>query len=888
MSNPRIVQVNIEDHMKSAYIDYSMSVIVSRALPDVRDGLKPVHRRVLFGMSELGMSYNKPHKKSARIVGEVMGKYHPHGDASVYDTLVRMAQDWSLRYPLIDGQGNFGSIEGDSAAAMRYTEARLRRISDEILADLEKDTVDFQLNFDDSLEEPTVLPTQLPNLLINGSEGIAVGMATKMLPHNLTEVCNGLVAMVDNPDITITELTQFIKAPDFPTGGTIYGMTGVKEGFETGRGRVVVRGKAEIVTHGGRETIIIREVPYQVNPAVLHQKIEELAIDKKIEGISEIRNESNKEGIRVVIELKRDAAANVILNQLYKMTPLQSSYGINNVVLVNGRPMVLNVKQILEEFIKFRFEVIVRRTKFDLKKAQDRAHILEGLYVALDDLDKIISIIRGSKNADEALAGLTSQTYNLSDATATAIGIYTEGGEESETDKVERTLITTYNLSDVQAKAILEMRLQRLTGLERDKILHEYEELRKTIAHLQAILADEGMRRDIIKKETTDIRDRFGDERRTLIEHADGDISMTDLIESEDMVVTISHLGYIKRTATSEFKAQGRGGRGSRGAKTRNEDYVEHMFIANSHDYLLFFSEKGKCFWMRAYEIPEGTKTSSGRIIQNIFSMPADDKVRSYVKIRDLTDKEFAANNFIVFATKNGQIKKTAVEHFTRPRNGGITAIDIKEDDQLVEAKLTNGNCEILIANRNGRTIRFPEARVRPMLRASSGVAGLEIDEDGTDFVVGMIAVEKGDANTSVMIISENGYGKRTDVEDYRLVNNRGGKGVKTMDLTEKTGKVVAIKAVCDTEDLIVTTKSGITIRMDAASIRVQGRATQGVRIIRLDEGERIADVAVIQDVEVEEPELDGVVDGEVIENGENTENTEGGNDAATSTEIAE
>lgn len=876
MSNSRIVRVNIEDHMKSAYIDYSMSVIVSRALPDVRDGLKPVHRRVLFGMSELGMSYNKPHKKSARIVGEVMGKYHPHGDASVYDTLVRMAQDWSLRYPLIDGQGNFGSIEGDSAAAMRYTEARLRRISDEILADLEKDTVDFQLNFDDSLEEPTVLPTQLPNLLINGAEGIAVGMATRMMPHNLTEVCNGLIAMVDNPDITITELTQFIKAPDFPTGGTIYGMSGVKEGFETGRGRVVVRGKAEIVNHGGRESIIIREVPYQVNPAILHQKIEELAIDKKIEGISEIRNESNKEGIRVVIELKRDAAANVILNQLYKMTPLQTSYGINNVVLVNGRPMVLNVKQILEEFIKFRLEVIVRRTKFDLKKAEDRAHILEGLYVALDDLDKIIDIIRGSKTPDEALQGLTAQTYNLSEATATVVGVYTEGGD----------LLKTYNLSDVQAKAILEMRLQRLTGLERDKILNEYQELQKLIQHLKSILADEGLRREIIKKETTDIRDRFGDERRTEIEHADGDISMTDLIEAEDMVVTISHLGYIKRTATSEYKAQGRGGRGSRGAKTRNQDYVEHMFIANSHDYLLFFSEKGKCYWLRAYEIPEGTKTSAGRVIQNILSMPADDKVRSYVKIKDLTDMEYAKSNFIVFATKNGLIKKTSIEHFTRPRNGGITAIDIREEDQLVEAKLTNGNCEILIANRNGRTIRFPESRVRPMLRASTGVAGLEIDEDGTDYVVGMIAVEKGDAETSVMIISENGYGKRTDVEDYRLVNNRGGRGVKTMDLTDKTGKVVAIKSVKDTEDLIVTTKSGITIRMDVASIRVQGRATQGVRIIRLDEGEEIADVALIEDI-VEE-EVDETIIAEGGDTGTVDENTEGGENEESSSENEE
>ncbi|MBL7818123.1 MAG: DNA gyrase subunit A [Saprospiraceae bacterium] len=871
MSNSRIVQVNIEDHMKSAYIDYSMSVIVSRALPDVRDGLKPVHRRVLFGMSELGMSYNKPHKKSARIVGEVMGKYHPHGDASVYDTLVRMAQDWSLRYPLIDGQGNFGSIEGDSAAAMRYTEARLRRISDEILADIEKDTVDFQLNFDDSLEEPTVLPTQLPNLLINGAEGIAVGMATRMMPHNLTEVCNGLIAMVDNPEITVAELMQYIKAPDFPTGGTIYGISGVREGFETGRGRVVVRGKAEIVNHGGRESIIIKEVPYQINPAVLHQKIEELAVDKKIEGISEIRNESNKEGIRVVIELKRDAAANIILNQLYKMTPLQTSYGINNVVLVNGRPMVLNLKQILEEFVKFRLEVIVRRTKFDLKKAEDRAHILEGLYVALDDLDRIIDIIRAAKTPDEAQQNLTAQTYQLTDATAEVIGLYTEGGD----------LKKIYNLSEVQAKAILEMRLQRLTGLERDKILHEYEELKKHIQNLKAILADEGLRRDIIKKETAEIRDRFGDERRTDIEHADGDISMTDLIEAEDMVVTISHLGYIKRTATSEYRAQGRGGRGSRGAKTRNEDFVEHMFIANSHDYLLFFSEKGKCYWLRAYEIPEGTKTSAGRVIQNILSMPTDDKIKSYVKIKDLTDVEFAQSNYIVFATKNGLVKKTAVEHFTRPRNGGITAIEIREGDELVEAKLTNGNCEVLIANRNGRTIRFPESRVRPMLRASTGVAGLEVDEDGTDFVVGMITVDVDDKETSVLIVSENGYGKRTDVDDYRLVNNRGGRGVKTMDLTEKTGKVVAIKAVKDSEDLIITTKSGITIRMDAAEIRVQGRATQGVRIIRLDDGEEIADVALIEDV-VSEEESE-VIENEVTndsettatdtpENGENTE----------------
>jgi DNA gyrase subunit A len=871
MSNTRIVQVNIEDHMKSAYIDYSMSVIVSRALPDVRDGLKPVHRRVLFGMSELGMSYNKPHKKSARIVGEVLGKYHPHGDTSVYDSLVRMAQEWSLRYPLIDGQGNFGSIEGDGAAAMRYTEARLRRISDEILADIDKNTVDFTLNFDDSLEEPTVLPTKLPNLLINGAEGIAVGMATRMMPHNLSEVIDGTIATIDNPAITTDELMQHIKAPDFPTGGIIYGMTGVKEAFETGRGRVVVRGKAEIVNHGGRESIIIREVPYQVNPAVLHQKIEELAVDKKIEGISEVRNESNKEGIRLVIELKRDTAANVLLNQLYKMTPLQSSYGINNVVLVNGRPMVLNLKQIIEEFIKFRLEVIIRRTQFDLKKAEDRAHILEGLYVALDDLDRIIDLIRAAKTPDEAQASLMAQVFNLSAATAQVVGVMTEGGEN---------LAQSYQFSEIQAKAILEMRLQRLTGLERDKIRHEYEEIKKYIEYLKSVLADEGLRRSIIKTELTEIKDRFGDKRRTEIEHADGDISMEDLIEAEEMMVTISHLGYIKRTSVSEFRLQGRGGRGSRGAKTRNEDYVEHMFIANTHDYLLIFTERGKCHWLRAFEIPEGTKTSAGRVIQNILAMPSDDKVRAYVKIKDLTDMAYAKANYIMFCTTNGLVKKTAIEHFTRPRNGGITAIEIKEGDRLLEAKLTNGNCEILISNRNGRAIRFPETRVRPMLRASEGVAGLEIDEDGTDTVTGMIAIDKDDELTTVMVVSENGYGKRTSVEDYRLVNNRGGRGVKTLDVTAKTGKIVGLKAVRDTDDLIVTTKSGITIRMSASEVRVQGRATQGVRIIRLDEGEEIADVAIIKEVPVELVEDAEIIEGAGIENADTAADTEGGAEA--------
>lgn len=842
MADSRIVQVNIEDHMKAAYIDYSMSVIVSRALPDVRDGLKPVHRRVLYGMNEMGMSYNKAHKKSARIVGDVLGKYHPHGDASVYDTLVRMAQDWSLRYPLIDGQGNFGSIEGDSAAAMRYTEARLRRLSDELLDDIDKDTVDFHLNYDDTIMEPGVLPAKFPNLLVNGAEGIAVGMATKMLPHNLTEVVNGTTALIDNPQLTVLELMEHIKAPDFPTSGIIYGTSGIREAYETGRGRVVVRGKAEIQNHGNKETIVITEMPYQVNPAVLHLKIEELAVDKKIEGISEVRNETNKEGVRLVIELKRDAAANIVLNQLYKLTPLQSSYGINNVVLVKGRPMTLNLKEILEEFIKFRIEVIIRRTKFELRKAEDRAHILEGLLVALDDLDRIIDTIRASKNPDEAQAALTSDSYNLSDNTAQVIGIYTEGG----------VLSKTYMLSDIQAKAILEMRLQRLTGLERDKIKNEYEEIKKHIDYLKSILASEQLQRDIIKAELIEIKDRFGDDRRTEVVHAEGDILMEDLIAAEEMVVTISHLGYIKRTAVSEFKAQNRGGRGSRGSKTRNEDFVEHMFVANSHDYLLFFTERGKCYWLRAYEIPEGTKTSSGRVIQNILSMPSEDKVRAYIKIKDLNDETFLKSHFIIFCTKNGLIKKTAVDAFSRPRNGGIIAIEIRENDQLIEAKLTNGDNEILIANRNGRTIRFDESRVRPMGRAAEGVAGIEIDEDGEDQVVGMICVEKGDPTASVLVISENGYGKRSDVEEYRLVN-RGGRGVTTMSITEKTGKVVAIKRVSDTDDLMITTKDGITIRMAASDIRVMGRATQGVRVIRLEEGEEIADVALIREVANEE-----------------------------------
>ena len=838
MSDSRIVKVNIEDHMKSAYIDYSMSVIVARALPDVRDGLKPVHRRVLYGMSELGVAYNKAHKKSARIVGEVLGKYHPHGDGSVYDTLVRMAQEWSLRYPLIDGQGNFGSMDGDSPAAMRYTEARLRRLTDELLQDINKNTVDFKLNFDDSLEEPTVLPAKLPNLLINGAQGIAVGMATNMLPHNLTEVINSTIALIENSELTVRELTQYVKAPDFPTGGIIYGTEGVREAHETGRGRVVVRGKTEIESRGGREQIIISEIPYQVNKAQLVAKIAELVNEKKIEGISDVADQSDREGIRVVVELKRDANAQVVLNMLFKLTPLQSSYGVNNVALVKGRPMILNLKDIMEEFIEFRLDVIRRRARFDLKKAEERAHILEGLLAATDDMDRIIDFIRASRTVEDAHNALTTNTFNLSQEMATVIGVLTEEG----------ALKMTYQFSDVQAKAILEMRLQRLTGLERGKIKADYEETRRLIDSLNELLASETLQREVIKTELSDIRERFGDERRTQIVHSDGEISMEDLIDPEEVVVTISHLGYVKRTPVSEFRAQNRGGRGARGAKTRDTDYVEHLFISNSHDWLLFFTEKGKCHWLRTYEIPEGTKTSSGRVIQNILQMPADDKVRGYVKLKSISDVEFNKNNFIVFATRNGLVKKTAVEHFSRPRNGGITAIEILEGDQLIEVKLTNGNSEILIANRNGRTIRFPEARVRAMLRASVGVAGLEIDEDGEDCVVSMITVEAGDPSVSVLVVSENGYGKRSNVDGYRLVSNRGGKGVANMDVTEKTGRVVAIKDVKDGDDLMIVTKSGITIRMSVDDIRVQGRATQGSRVIRLDEGEEIADIAIIHD----------------------------------------
>jgi DNA gyrase subunit A len=810
MQDQRIIPINIEEELKTAYIDYSMSVIVSRALPDVRDGLKPVHRRVLFGMQELGLSYNKQYKKSARIVGEVLGKYHPHGDASVYDTMVRMAQEWSLRYPLVDGQGNFGSMDGDSPAAMRYTEARLQRISDEILADIEKDTVDFQLNFDDSLEEPTVMPTRLPNLLVNGASGIAVGMATNMMPHNLTEICNAIEATVNNPAISVEELMEYVIAPDFPTGGIIYGLSGVREGLRTGRGRVVVRSKTEIETDAqGRESIVVTEIPYQVNKAMLISKIAELVNEKKVVGISDVRDESNREGVRVVIEVRRDAAANVILSQLFKLTPLQTSYGINNIALVNGRPRVLNLKDLVEEFIKFRIHVVVRRTEYELRKAEERAHILEGLLIALDHLDEVIALIRASKDAEEARTGL----------------------------------MDTFGLSEIQAKAILAMRLQQLTGLERDKVRAEYDEIMRKIAEYKAILADEGLQRDIVKNETAEIKARYGDARRTAIEVDEGDISIEDLIENEEVVITISHAGYIKRTPITEYRAQGRGGRGAQGVRTRDEDFVEHMFTATNHQTLLLFTSAGRCFWLKVYEIPEGAKTTSGRAIQNLLNIPKEDRIRAFIIVRKLDDEEFINNHFITFCTKKGQIKKTPLVDYSRPRQGGINAITINEGDALIEAKLTNGQNEIILAVRSGRAIRFNESDVRPMGRNAAGVRGITVPENSE--VVGMVCIDPQDKEASVLVVSEKGMGKRSAIDDYR-VQTRGGLGVKTIQLTDKTGSLVAIKSVTDNDDLMITTTAGVTIRTAAAELRVMGRATQGVRIIRLDGSDQIADVTVV------------------------------------------
>lgn len=824
-SGSRIVSINLEDEMKTAYIDYSMSVIVSRALPDVRDGLKPVHRRVLYGMHELGLPFNKAHKKSARIVGEVLGKYHPHGDSSVYDTMVRMAQPWSLRYPLVDGQGNFGSVDGDSPAAMRYTEARMARIADELLADIEKETVDFRLNFDDSLEEPTVLPTRLPNLLVNGASGIAVGMATNMLPHNLSEICDAVVHLVNHADATVSDLMQFVKAPDFPTGGIILGYEGVKEAFETGRGRITVRGKAEIeAADSGRESIVITEIPYQLNKANLVMRIAELVNEKKIEGISDVRDESDRNGMRIVIEVKRDAMASVVLSKLYKFTPLQSYFSVNNVCLVGGKPKTLNLLELLQEFIRFRIEVIIRRTKYELRKAEERAHILEGLLIALDHLDEVIALIRASATPDIAKEGLMS----------------------------------TFQLSEIQAKAILEMRLQRLTGLERDKIKDEYQELIKKIAYYKEVLASESLQRGIICSETTELKEKFGDDRRTEITFAEGDITMEDLIADEDVVVTISHLGYIKRTKVDEYKIQGRGGRGSRGTKTRDEDFLEHMFVASNHNYLLLFTESGRCHWLRVYELPEASKLGAGRVIQNLLALPKDEKIRAYIPIKDLNDQDFLQSHYLIFCTKKAIVKKTLVEAFSRPRVTGINAINIDEGDQLLEVRLTNGTNEIILANSTGRAIRFPEKTVRPMGRSATGVKGMSLDH-AHDYLVGMVCVDPEDSATTILVVSERGNGKRSSLDDYRITN-RGGKGVKTMAITDKTGLLVAIKTVLDNDDLMITNRSGIIIRMAVSDIRVMGRNTQGVKVIRLDEKDSIADVAVV--AHEEDTDIDNLESG--------------------------
>ncbi len=811
--NNRIVPVNIEEQMKTAYIDYSMSVIVGRALPDVRDGLKPVHRRILFAMNELGMGYSRPYKKSARIVGEVLGKYHPHGDTAVYDAMVRMAQEWSMRYTMIDGQGNYGSQDGDGPAAMRYTEARMQRIAESMLQDIEKDTVDFQLNFDDSLKEPTVLPTRIPQLLVNGSSGIAVGMATNMMPHNLSEVIDGCIAYIDNREITIDELMQHIKAPDFPTGGLIYGMEGVKAAFNFGRGRVVLRGKVQVDTKpSGREQIVITEVPYQVNRDALCDRIGQLVNEKVLEGIAHVNNESNqKEGTRIVVDLKRDAVANVIINQLYKYTELQTSYGINNVAIVKGRPRVLNLKELLVEFVEFRHEVVVRRTQFELKDAEKKAHILQGYLIALDHLDEVIALIRASATPEVAKDNLVNAGWGL---------------------------------DEVQAKAILELRLQRLTGMERDKIKQEYDDLMKLITHLKELLANEGMRYDLIKTELLEVKDKFGDARKSEITYLDNEVSIKDLIKEEDVVITISHLGYIKRTSATEFRAQKRGGRGAMGGRTRDEDFIEHLFVASTHHTMLFFTEKGRCYWLNVYQIPDGEKNSKGRAIQNLLQIAPDDKVRAIIDIKDLQDVEFVNSHYIVLCTKKGIIKKTALADFSRPRTTGVNAITIVEGDELLEAKMTDGNCEIMMAVSSGRAIRFPEAKVRSTGRGAIGVTGIE-SESAEEEVVGMICVNASTPERTVLVVSEKGYGKRTPVDEYRITN-RGGKGVKTISVTEKTGKLVGILDVAESEDLIITCKSGITIRMKVQQISEQGRATQGVKLIRIDEGDEIAAITRI------------------------------------------
>ncbi|GAB3832873.1 DNA gyrase subunit A [Hymenobacter jeollabukensis] len=806
----KIIPINIEDEMRGAYIDYSMSVIISRALPDVRDGLKPVHRRVLYGMSELGVSYTKAHKKSARIVGEVLGKYHPHGDSSVYDTMVRMAQDWSLRYPLVDGQGNFGSIDGDSPAAMRYTEARLKRLADELLGDLDKDTVDFQPNFDDSLEEPSVMPAKFPNLLVNGSSGIAVGMATNMAPHNLTEVVDGIVAYLANPDITVQELMEYVKAPDFPTGGVIYGYEGVRQALETGRGRVVMRAKATFETlPSGKEQIIVTEVPYMVNKAAMIARTAELINEKKIEGIADLRDESDRDGMRIVYDLKRDAVPQVVLNNLFKYTQLQSTFGVNNVALVKGRPMTLNLRDLIHHFVEHRGDVIVRRTRFELAEAQKRAHILEGLLIALDHLDEVIALIRSSRDPELA----------------------------------RTQLIERFSLSDVQARAILDMRLQRLTGLERDKIVNEYNELMKLIDHLKAVLESPDLQRDIIRQELQDIRDRYGDSRRTEIEYAGGEIDFESLIAEESMVITISNEGYIKRTSLDEYRAQGRGGVGAKGVSTKDTDFTEHLFVASTHDFLLLFTEGGRLFWKKAYELPEGGKAAKGRPIQNLIPELANDPVRSVLNVRDLRDPDYAQNNYLMFCTEQGTVKKTTLEAYSRPRTAGINAITINEGDRLLDVQLTTGSSEVILASKLGRAVRFNEANVRPMGRTAAGVRGITLAEDADDRVVGMVCL--ADPNKELLVVSEHGYGKRSPIDDYRITN-RGAKGVSTLKITDKTGALVSIKDVNDDDDLMIINRSGIAIRLRVADVRSIGRATQGVRLIKISDGDEISSVAKV------------------------------------------
>ncbi len=825
----KIVPINIEEEMKTAYIDYSMSVIVSRALPDVRDGLKPVHRRVLYGMLDLGVLSNRPHKKSARIVGEVLGKYHPHGDVSVYDAMVRMAQEWSLRYPLIDGQGNFGSVDGDSPAAMRYTEARLKKIAEELLNDIDKDTVDFQFNFDDTLKEPTVLPAGMPNLLVNGSSGIAVGMATNMPPHNLREAIDACLAYINNRDIAIEDLLQFVKAPDFPTGGIIYGYEGVKEAYLTGRGRILLRAVSSIEqAPNGRDRIVVTEIPFQVNKAEMIKKTADLVNEKKIEGITDIRDESDREGMRIVYELRHDAVTNVVLNSLYKHTQLQNSFNVNNIALVNGRPMVLNLRDMIKYYVEHRMDVVIRRTKYDLAEAEKRAHILEGLIIALDHLDAVIALIRASRTPDEAKEGL----------------------------------MTSFGLSEIQSKAILEMRLQRLTGLEIDKIREEYAEVMKMIEWYKTILADEAIRYGIIRDELTEIGKKYGDERRTQIEYSAGDLSIEDLIADEDVVITISHLGYIKRTSLTEYRVQNRGGRGSKGSTTRDEDFVEHLFVASTHNYMLFFTQKGKVYWLRVFEIPDGTRISKGRAIQNLIEIPPDDKVKAYINVKNLSDEQYLNNNYIILCTTNGTIKKTSLEAYSRPRQSGINAITINEGDMLLEARMTDGNNEILMALKSGNAIRFNEKTVRPMGRNAAGVRGIRLS-NAKDEVVGMVCVK--DQTETILVVSEKGYGKRTNLEDYR-VTNRGGKGVKTIKVTDKTGTLIAIMSVADNDHLMIINKSGIIIRMEVSDLREMGRATQGVRVIKLDEDDEIASVAKVDGKIMEEGLPEGLTEGQAGE----------------------